>query len=183
MPPAASDSASAASSSAGAGADVGDAGPAGLLGGEIVIDWVSRVLRYNSPAHTSGEYGSLYITNFRVVFVQAESNEVVIDPSSLPRTFLCCMPSFAAPTLSIQWSSFSECDKFPQQLLPSPRCTLAASTTIVTASTVPCSPFSCICALCEPVPPAFVNALLVHCDVGVKECAALCSHFTRMHSF
>jgi hypothetical protein len=79
MPPAASSSSSAAAaaSSAASGADAGaDAGPSGLLGGEIVIDWVSRVLRYTTAAHTSGEYGSLYITNFRVVFVQAESNEV-----------------------------------------------------------------------------------------------------------
>lgn len=148
MPPAARDSVSAASSSAGAGADVGDAGPAGLLGGEIVIDWVSRVLRYNSAAHTSGEYGSLYITNFRVVFVQAESNEVVTDPVALPRTLLleCSQVKVLTTTLTD-----SSCEAGGSRLLP-PLSQLRQYHALLSPTSV-CGVWS------KPVPPA----LLVHC--------------------
>eukprot|EP00038_Savillea_parva_P012922 m.207816 g.207816 ORF g.207816 m.207816 type:complete len:615 (+) comp23944_c0_seq1:69-1913(+) len=48
----------------------------GLLGGEIVVASVERVLRYNASVLASGDYGELHVTNYRLVFVGAESSEV-----------------------------------------------------------------------------------------------------------
>lgn len=48
----------------------------GLLGGEIIVASVRRVLRYNTGVLASGEYGVLLVTNFRIVFVGAEREEV-----------------------------------------------------------------------------------------------------------
>lgn len=55
----------------------------GLLGGEIIVASVRRVLRYNTGVLASGEYGVLLVTNFRIVFVGAEREEVT-GPSLSP---------------------------------------------------------------------------------------------------
>jgi len=49
--------------------------------GELVISAANRVLRYNATSQ-SGDYGILCVTNFRIVFVGAESTEL---PSISPR--------------------------------------------------------------------------------------------------
>eukprot|EP00040_Diaphanoeca_grandis_P024070 m.131884 g.131884 ORF g.131884 m.131884 type:complete len:572 (-) comp29574_c2_seq1:250-1965(-) len=49
--------------------------------GEVVISAANRVLRYNSTSQ-SGDYGILCVTNYRIVFVSAESTEL---PPITPR--------------------------------------------------------------------------------------------------
>jgi hypothetical protein len=66
----------------------------GLLNGEIVVASVRKVLRYNTGVLASGEYGVLYVTNFRIVFAGAEKTEVNQPSRSLLSVASPSLPSF-----------------------------------------------------------------------------------------
>eukprot|EP00041_Stephanoeca_diplocostata_P029657 m.882969 g.882969 ORF g.882969 m.882969 type:complete len:630 (-) comp23601_c0_seq3:447-2336(-) len=63
-----------------------------MKNGEIVITEVPRVLRYSTKDFTSGDYGVLCVTNFRITFVPAEHPKVLPAISIRPNRENRCIP-------------------------------------------------------------------------------------------